>query len=72
MHTNTPACKQTRCFLHHTQAIAEDMRVGLITASPRPCGVDMAMDHWLRPLSPRRNPRHDTLVAEGAFPVIAW
>ena len=40
-------------------------------ASPRPCGVDMAMDHWFRPLRPRRNPRHETLVAEGACPVIS-
>ena len=39
-------------------------------ASPRPCGVDMAMDHWFRPLRPRRNPRHETLVAEGACPVV--
>ena len=51
----------------------EDMRVGLITASPRPCGVDMAMDRRFRPLRPQRtNPRHDTLVAEGASPVVAW
>ena len=42
-------------------------------ASTRPCGVDMAMDRRFRPLRPRRtNPRHDTLVAEGASPVIAW
>ena len=35
---------------------SEDMRVGLITASPRPAacgrGKDTAMDHWFRPLRP--------------------